>query len=364
MKFFTGLTLLASLVSASPIELAQRDTATPLQANITKNGNTAVKIALKNIGKTDLKLFTPGTVLDTAAVEKVAVFNGDDRLPFDGVRLRMAPQNLLTDASFRTIKAGETIESAVDFAELHDLGEADAFKVRVNGGIPYAQAGSTTIAGVFSIASNTLNINNVNVTKAAIVRTSYKQMIKRTIVQSDCKGTQNTTVTNALASCSKLARAAADYVSKDDKRLNEYFKSTTAASKKIVVDTFNKVASECGSRNTGVSKQYCSDVYKSCSPGVLAYTVPAYKYMVNCPLYFTALPLLTTGCHNQDQSTTTLHEMTHLLEVKGTLDYGIYGYTALKTLTSAQNLNHADTYAVYANGKSIQLSKHNKESHG
>lgn len=325
MKFFAVFTLLASLVSASPIDLAQRDTATPLQANITKNGNTAVKIALKNIGKTDLKLFTPGTVLDTAAVEKVAVFNGgkyqnsptiqyhnadstykDNRLPFDGVRLRMAPQNLLTDASFRTIKAGETIESAVDFAELHDLGAADAFKVRVNGGIPYAQAGSTTIAGVFSIDSNTLNINNVNVTKAALVRTSYKQMIKRTIVQSDCKGTQNTTVTNALASCSKLARAAADYVSKDDKRLNEYFKSTTAASKKIVVDTFNKVASECGSRNTGVSKQYCSDVYKSCSPGVLAYTVPAYKYMVNCPLYFTALPLLTTGCHNQDQSTTTL----------------------------------------------------------
>lgn len=54
--------------------------------------------------------------------------------------------------------------------------------------------------------------------------------------------------------------------------------------------------------------------------------------------------------------------MTHLLEVKGTLDYGIYGYTALKTLTSAQNLNHADTYAVYANGKSIQLSKHNEEA--
>lgn len=76
MKFFTGLTLLASLVSASPIELAQRDTATPLQANITKNGNTAVKIALKNISKNDLKLFTPGTVLDTAAVEKVAVFSG------------------------------------------------------------------------------------------------------------------------------------------------------------------------------------------------------------------------------------------------------------------------------------------------
>ncbi|KXH67433.1 deuterolysin metalloprotease [Colletotrichum salicis] len=350
MKFSAGLTILASLVSASPIELAKRADATPLTANITKNGNTGVNITVTNNSEDDIKIFTPGTVLDTAAVEKVAVFDGDNnRLPFDGVRLRMAPQNLLTDASFRTIKAGETITSAVDFAELHDLGSADAFKVMVNGGIPYAQAGSTTIAGVFSIASNTLNINNVNVTKAALTRTSYKQMIKRTIVQSDCKGTQNNTVTAALISCQKLARAAADYVSKDDKRLNEYFKSTTAASKKIIVDTFNKVASECSTRNKGVSKQYCSDVYKSCSPGVLAYTVPAYKYMVNCPLYFTALPLLTTGCHNQDQSTTTLHEMTHLLEVKGTLDYGIYGYTGLKTLTSAQNLNHADTYAVYAN---------------
>lgn len=47
----------------------------------------------------------------------------------------------------------------------------------------------------------------------------------------------------------------------------------------------------------------------------------------------------------------SLHEMTHLLQMKGTLDYGVYGYEALKTLPGQENMNHADTYCLFANGK-------------
>lgn len=37
--------------------------------------------------------------------------------------------------------------------------------------------------------------------------------------------------------------------------------------------------------------------------------------------------------------------MTHLTQIKGTSDYNGYGYNFVRSLTAAQNLNHADTYS-------------------
>ncbi|KND86969.1 Neutral protease 2 [Tolypocladium ophioglossoides CBS 100239] len=75
--------------------------------------------------------------------------------------------------------------------------------------------------------------------------------------------------------------------------------------------------------------------------------------MVYCPLYFQDLPALTNRCHAQDQAGTNIHEATHLSQIKGTEDYGGYGYNFVRSLSGAQNLNHADTYALFANA--IQL---------
>jgi deuterolysin len=70
--------------------------------------------------------------------------------------------------------------------------------------------------------------------------------------------------------------------------------------------------------------------------------------MVNCPLFFSGLTALSRQCHAQDQATTVLHEMTHLTQVKGTSDYGGYGYNFVRSLSASQNLNHADTYTLFA----------------
>lgn len=37
--------------------------------------------------------------------------------------------------------------------------------------------------------------------------------------------------------------------------------------------------------------------------------------------------------------------MTHLTQIRGTSDYNGYGYNFVRSLTAAQNLNHADTYS-------------------
>lgn len=39
--------------------------------------------------------------------------------------------------------------------------------------------------------------------------------------------------------------------------------------------------------------------------------MPTENYIVDCPMYFSDLPLMAGSCHAQDQSTTTVHESTH-----------------------------------------------------
>ena len=62
---------------------------------------------------------------------------------------------------------------------------------------------------------------------------------------------------------------------------------------------------------------------------------------------------MTSQCHAQDRATTTLHEETHAPAVysPGTQDNG-YGYAAATALSSSRAVLNADSYALYANGKS------------
>jgi deuterolysin len=112
------------------------------------------------------------------------------------------------------------------------------------------------------------------------------------------------------------------------------------------------VANECGSTTSGATTQYCTDVYKACDESTLAYTAPADNVVVNCPLYFNYLPILSKTCHAQDMATTTVHEYTHAPAVfgPGTED-NAYGYSASTALSSAAAVLNADTYALYANGE-------------
>ena len=41
----------------------------------------------------------------------------------------------------------------------------------------------------------------------------------------------------------------------------------------------------------------------------LQYTLPSGSFMVNCPLYFSALSGLSRTCHAQDQATTSLQQV-------------------------------------------------------
>lgn len=321
----------------------------PLNVELEFTGNTAVKALIKNTGSEDLKLFKTGTFLDDTHVEKVEVFKAgkaEEKVAFDGIRLRVSTKNL-DESAFHILPAGESIEASFDIAVAHDLSAGGDFDVLTEGAFAYAELNSTAIAGAVPFISNKVQAA-VNGEQAGKVRRSYLELTKRTIVQSDCTGTQRSATTTALSNCASLARTAASNAQSNNAKMTEYFKSTSASTKSTVATVFNNIATQCGSTTSGNSRYYCSDILGACSGGVLAYTYPSTSQMVNCPLFFSGLTALSRQCHAQDQATTVLHEMTHLTQVKGTSDYGGYGYSFVRSLSAAQNLNHADTYTLFA----------------
>ena len=234
---------------------------------------------------------------------------------------------------------------------MHDLSTGGNFSILASGALSFAEDNSNELIGSVPYESNTID-TEVDGDKAASVRVAFHE--KRTKVQSDCTGTKLSITRTALSNCARLAqKAQTAAASGPAAKMTEYFKSADSNTRNTVAGVFGRVASECSSTNSGVSKYYCTDVYNSCQQGVLAYTLPSGSFMAYCDLYFNQLTALTGQCHAQDQATTNIHEATHLTQIKGTSDYGGYGYNFVRSLTAAQNLNHADTYALFANAINV-----------
>ncbi|EEY16385.1 neutral protease [Verticillium alfalfae VaMs.102] len=344
MKLLTGLSALASLASAASVDLDKRDT--PLEVKLENSGNSGVKAYLTNNGAEAVKLFTTGTFLDEKAVEKVEVYSVDSKLAFDGIRLTVSTVGL-TEESFKIVKAGETIEMEFDAAELHDLSAGGDYEILTKGAFSTAELDSTVISGVLPYSSNSLS-SKVDGIKAATTHKNFQDIAKRTTVSSDCTGTRRSATITAINKCASLASAARAAATSDTARLQEYFKSSSSSVSSRVAAVFSRIEEECGSTTSGISTYHCTDVYNSCKPGVIAYTLSSQSFMVNCDKFFNQMPPTSSRCHAQDQQTTILHEMTHLSQIAGTSDYGGYGYNFVQSLTAAQNLNHADTYTLFA----------------
>ncbi|SPJ85125.1 related to neutral proteinase [Fusarium torulosum] len=347
MKLLAGLAL-ASMAVAAP--LVDKRAPTPLNVELQMMGNSKVKAVITNNGRSNLKLLKVGTFLDTAPVERAQVFSAEKSVPFDGVRISL-DTSVLDDTAFQSIPSGGSYEVSFDIAEFHDLSAGGKFSVLSSGALSFATENSTELVGSVPFYSNRLDAE-VDGPQAFSVRTAFHQ--KRTNVQSDCSGNKLAATQAALANCARQASLAQQAASNGPaEKMEEYFKASDPATRSTVADVFSRIAAECGSTNAGDSRYYCSDVYGSCQNGVLAYTLPGGSYMAYCDLYFDRLPATTTNCHGQDQGNTNLHEMTHLNQIKGTSDFGGYGYNFLRSLTAEQNINHADTYALFANAAAL-----------
>ncbi|ELQ33318.1 hypothetical protein MCOR02_000994 [Pyricularia oryzae] len=340
MKYSVGITALLATLAQGAAVMSKRDI--PLDVKIQVVNNSEVKASITNSGSSSIKVVKTGSILDSADVEKSVIMAGENKVAFDGIRYQVATAGLPAEA-FQIIEAGETIEVSFNVASTHDFAQGGDFDIAALGTFSVAESDSGDIFSAMAFESNHIKAH-IDGTEAAKVRRSY--LAKRTMVQSDCTGTRLTQTTNAINSCRSLAQRAASAAQSNSAKMNEYFKSTSSSAVNTVVTTFNRIASECNPSG-GASRQYCTDQIGACSPGVIAYTVPSQSIMVNCPTFFT-MPTTSNACRAQTQDNTILHEVTHLSQVKGTQDYNCYGYTCMRQLTSAQNLNHADTYTLFA----------------
>lgn len=238
-------------------------------------------------------------------------------------------------------------------ATVHDLSTGGTFKVASYGAIPYTEANSTTLTMGQALVYNSNQLEvTVDGKQASKVKRALPSLDERTVVQSGCTGTKRTNTLSALSYCKQLATAASTAATSGSAtKFNEYFKSTSTTVRNTVSARFAAVATECGSSTSGKTTQYCTDVYGACDSNTLAYTLPSQNLVVNCGIYFSDLPVLSGTCHAQDMATTTLHEYTHAPGVysPGTEDNG-YGYAAATSLSSANAVANADSYALYANG--------------
>lgn len=267
----------------------------------------------------------------------------DHTVPFLGIKKRISTTKIQDDA-IQHIPAGQSIEVSINVAQAHDLSTGGKFNVNAAGSLNVV--GADGITGAVSYKSNTVEVQ-VDGKEAAVAR--HAAMMERSRVQSDCTGQKLQVTQQALQNCNSLAKAAQTAATSGSAaKMNEYFKASDSRTRQTVAGVFSRVATECSSTRSGVANYYCTDVGGYCSGNVLAYTVPSQSYMVYCDLYFEDLPAVTRQCHAQDQATTNIHEDTHLSQIQGTDDLG-YGYSAIRGLSASQELNNADTFALFAN---------------
>lgn len=240
------------------------------------------------------------------------------------------------------------MEDEFDIAATTDLSGGGQVTLHSAGSVPLVSKGA--VSGYLPYTSNELIIQ-VDPVRASQVPKAVNILSRRTNVV--CTDSQRAnTLKQALHNVVSLANAAADAAQSGSRdKFVEYFKTDGSNIRQAVADRLRAVAREANSTNSGATSYQCSDTFGFCQPNVLAYTLPAQNIIANCNIWYTYLPELASGCHNQDQATTAVHEFTHAPGVysPGTQDLG-YGYGAVTALSSDQAVLNADTYALYTNG--------------
>ncbi len=179
--------------------------------------------------------------------------------------------------------------------------------------------------------------------RAALLET---RNARRSIISSDCTGDQLSAIRAGFSGSVALAKIGKDAASSaSSAKMKEFFKSDSQATRNKVAAVFGASATECAATSNAATV-HCADIYNDCQNRYLAFTYPASSEMVYCPSHF-ATPATTTGCYDQSQENTILHESTHLTYVGDTEDYA-YGYDDVVRLSTQKALANADTYAIFA----------------
>lgn len=285
---------------------------------------------------------------------------------FVGINVRPSFTNM-TEASFKLIKPGQTIENTIDIATVYDITETGDYTVLASGAMPYAAPASTALGtgNAVYFQSNSLILSVNGAEAAQVPKAIPPSKLKRTNIASDCTGSRLTVLKDALTNCAFMSKLAAQAADTNDAESNErfvqYFKTNHRDDHIFVANRFNAVAKDCAS-HTGTTVSHCRDAFGFCIDKATGASANAYAFsagpdvnnIVYCDPYFNYEPAIAHKCHEYDQGTTALHEETHCPAVLNPInqDYA-YQYAASSKLNAYESLHNADSYNLYANGEPL-----------
>ncbi|KAJ5662965.1 hypothetical protein N7507_003696 [Penicillium longicatenatum] len=346
-SFFSVVLILAPQVWTLPADV---DRQSVLDITLSQVGNTQIKAVVKNIGEEEVTFVHLNFFRDNAPVKKVAVYQNNAQIEFEGIKRRIKSQGITADA-LTTLGVGKTVEDVFDIASTTDLSRGGSLTVHANGLVPLVREGA--VIRHLPYHSNRLKIKVDAVEASQVVKAiptlDHHTLNRRTKISCN-NATLNQQFTDALRKASSLAAAAATAAREGSAdKFQEYYKSTNDSVRATVAARLDAVAREANS-TTSSTTYYCSDEFGYCDSNVLAYTIPSQNAIANCDMYYSYLPEISQSCHHQDRATTSLHEFTHAPGVfsPGTEDYG-YGYAAATALQGPEAVLNADTYALYSN---------------
>lgn len=217
------------------------------------------------------------------------------------------------------------------------------YSVSLNGEIAFAGVDNTQLEGIYEFQTNTLDFNIEETVAAAVPKAINDEVLpleKRVRIVS-CSGSQLTALTNAVSATQRLSTSAASAASSGSStKFSEYFRTTSATTRSNVAARFRSFASEASSTTSGSSSYSCVDFLGVCTSNTIAYAQPATGRMASCPIFW-QLRAVSSGCGQQSQASTVLHEFTHILA--GTTDHA-YGYAASTALSASRAYTNADKY--------------------
>lgn len=240
-------------------------------------------------------------------------------LPFKGPRVYFDNRSLKED-ELEIINPAESIERQFDIAESFDLSKGGDFTIASRGSMQYLNQGE--IKSVRYI-SNTLT-TSINGKMAAEVHKSHiakrDSLIRRANIDGDCTGEKREAVTRSVKNTHDLALAAAKSARTGPaSRMEKVFGRSDKEARDIVAGAFDNMVKLYSSDSNGIPAVHCTDVDGTCKIGATAYVIQEKSLVVFCDPWFD-YPEKADRCAEHDQSVIAVHEASHLLEVKGTVD--------------------------------------------
>ncbi|KYK61915.1 hypothetical protein DCS_03060 [Drechmeria coniospora] len=188
--------------------------------------------------------------------------------------------------------------------------------------------------------------------------TAPSQHRRRGQVQRDC-GDRESIVTQDLATCAERARAAQQAARAGSPLVRLFFKADDENTRSTVADLLGKIAKECASTGGGATRITCHDAGGECGRSDALPDLGGPRVLL-CDKYFRNPN--EKSCGGLDSASVMLHEMTHAMGA--THDFKIYGFKQVMGLHPSMNIQHADTYAIFAHAVALNCTKEDLEKEG